>query len=97
VRTLRLVRTTIGLARFGDFSLDGERGRLSTLRGAWGRGSRGGFGGEKQRRWALVPVRDLSLGHDDALVDSLAVLWLALPRAGGKTPFLSDAATWARR
>jgi hypothetical protein len=80
------LRCRDGLRRLDD---------LFTLWGAERRGSVDGFDGERRRRWALGPVAVL-LGCEDALVDALAKLLLALP-CEGRSPSFSTAAMKARR
>jgi hypothetical protein len=51
----------------------------------------GEFDGERRRSWALGPISAVLLGCEDALVDALAKLLLALP-CEGKSPSFSTAA-----
>jgi hypothetical protein len=80
------LRCRAGLRRLDDF----------TLWGAERRGSVGEFDGERRRRWALDPVSAVFLGCEDALVEALAKLLLALP-CGERSPSFSTAAMKARR
>jgi hypothetical protein len=80
------LRHRTGLRRFDDF----------TLWGAERRGSVGGYDRERRRRWALGLISAVLLGYEDALVEALAKLMLALPCAG-RSPSVSTAAMKARR